>query len=81
MPTLDTPLRDSKQDDIDREIDNWEEKFTSGMILRNHYNSEKDLEADWRKYQDQYYELKCLANNMAYRFYGVKNEEIYYKFG
>ena len=80
MPQLQTPLRNAEtQEEIDREIDRWKEMYTSGMILRNHYKDEKELEADWRAYQNQYYELKCLSNNMAYRFYGMKNEEIYYK--
>ena len=70
---------ETTQSDIDKEIDKWKENFTDGMILRNHYDSEQALEDDWRKYMDQYYELKCLSNNMAYRFYGMKNEEMYYK--
>lgn len=67
------------QEDIDKEIDKWMEQYTSGIILRSHYKSEADLDADWRKYMDQYYDLKCISNNMAYRFYGMKNEEMYYK--
>ena len=64
---------------IDQEINKWKENFTDGTILRSHYNSLKELEDDWAKYMDQCYQHKLIANNMAYRLYGMKNEEIYYK--
>ena len=54
---------------IDREIDRWKQNFTDGTILRSHYNSLKDLEADWSKYMDQCYQHKLIANNMAYRLF------------
>lgn len=65
---------------IDQEIDSWMKVFTNGMVMRCHYDTEKELEDDWYKYMSQSYEHKCIANSMAYRFYGLKNEEIYYKF-
>lgn len=81
MPILRTPQTNPEvmQSDIDKEIDKWMEQYTDGIVLRNHYASEQDLEADWRKYMDQYYDLKVLSNSMAYRLYGMKNEEMYYK--
>lgn len=71
---------DHNIEQIDQEIDAWIKVFTNGMIMRCHYETEKELEEDWYKYMSQSYEHKCIANNMAYRFYGLKNEEIYHKF-
>ena len=83
MPVIDFGRRSYDDDQInmiDKDINRWEEHFTSGKIMRCHYDTEQELEEDWKKYNYQYYELKVIANNMAYRLYGLKNEEIYYKF-
>lgn len=71
---------DSDIEKIDKEIKEWELMFTDGKVMRSHYETEEELDRDWYLYMSQYYELKCIANNMAYRLYGMKNEEIYKKF-
>ena len=65
---------------IDREIQRWEAMNTDGRIMRCHYETESALEKDWYKFMSQPYELKVLSNNRAYKYYGMKNEEIYHKF-
>lgn len=62
---------------IRKEILMWQNQFTDGMILKPEYETEKELEEDWYAFMSQCYEHKCLANSMAYRLYGMKNEEIY----
>ena len=82
MTYLDTPRKDQgmNQSDIDREIDRWVEVFNAGTVMRNHYEDLKALEQDWYKFNSMCYEHKVLANSLAYKLYGMKNEEIYYKF-
>ena len=82
MPVLDFSREhdDHAIELIDKEIDTWMDKFTDGIVMRCHYETENDLELDWKKYMSQPYKQKCIANNIAYRLYGMKNEEVYHKF-
>lgn len=82
MPVLDFSREhdDHAIELIDKEIDTWMNQFTDGLIMRCHYETEKDLELDWKAYLSQPYRQKCIANNIAYRLYGMKNDEVYHKF-
>lgn len=81
LASIETPRQDAgmSQEDIDKEIDKWIEQYTDDIVLRNHYDSLDALEKDWYLFQSMCYEHKVLSNNVAYRLYGMKNEEIYYK--
>lgn len=82
LATIETPRQDHgmTQEDIDKEIDKWISQFGGeDIVMRNHYESLDALEKDWYLYQSMCYEHKVLSNNVAYRLYGMKNEDIYYK--
>lgn len=67
-------------DVIDREIAKWEQMHTGCAIMRANYTNEEDLDKDWYTWTCMSYHMKVLSNNIALRFYGIKNEEVYYRF-
>ena len=73
------PLSSKEQDNNfkDREIRAFEIKFPETRIIRDNYNSERELEDDWQKYCELPYRLKVLCNERCLRLYGCKNESQY----
>lgn len=63
----------------DREIKAFEIKYPETAIIREKYDSEKQLQDDWQKYCESPYHLKVLANELCLRLFGVKNEQQYIK--
>ena len=61
----------------ERELEKFEKVFPSAKIIRNHYNTESELEHDWEAYCNLPYSIKVLANERCLRAYKMKNEEMY----
>lgn len=61
----------------DREITAFETKYPEARIIREKYNSERELEDDWQKYCELPYHLKVLCNERCLRLFGCKNEQQY----
>lgn len=61
------------------EITRFEHKFPGAVVLNDKYDSEKDLDSDWTKYNLLPYSLKILSNERCLKYYGMKNEDLYYK--
>lgn len=61
-----------------KEIEKWV-AANGGAIIKDYYKYEKDLEADWYKFQsmppNNWYE----ADDEAMKLFGMENEALYYK--
>ena len=61
----------------DREVKEFEEKFPGVKVVKDKYDDEQELNSDWEGYCNSPYHLKVLANELALRLWGKKNEEHY----
>lgn len=62
-----------------KEIDRWIESLPGTIVMRDSYKSLKDLEDDWRKFNDMPYEYKMLSNDKSIQLFGFQNEDRYNK--
>jgi len=62
---------------IDKEIDKFETIYTGSRIIRDKYETEKDLDRDWDIYYALPYHMKRVANNQSLLLYGKTNEDMY----
>lgn len=61
----------------DDEIERFESMYPGIKIIRDHYDTERELDRDWGMFWGSPYSIRILANDRAIVLYGMRNEEQY----
>lgn len=61
----------------DDEIERFESMYPGSRIIRDNYETERQLDDDWNKYWQTPYSIRVLANDRAITLFGRRNEEQY----
>lgn len=62
-----------KEDEIER----FESMYPGIKIIRDYYETEKELESDWNDFWESPYSIRVLANDRSIVLFGMRNEEQY----
>ena len=76
-PMLSNMKEDLPIEQVMKNIENVEQKHCGLHVMRPFYDSEKNLDRDWRLFQDQNPLDMQNAENIAFKYYGMRNGKVY----